>query len=118
MADENNPNNPTPPSADTQSVLPDDIVESIALGSFSSITGQPSSLANLSYSNAISNNNSSQQNTVANQQAMNQVAQAVLGSTVSLLAEVTPMEAVATVKIDTGNDVAEQLMDLKAAMGL
>ncbi|HEX8175067.1 MAG TPA: hypothetical protein VF543_08110 [Pyrinomonadaceae bacterium] len=116
MADDPNPNNPRPSPADAQSVLPDDIIESIALGGFSSITGQPSSLANLSYSNAINNNNSSQQNTVANQQAMNQVAQSVLGSTVNLVADINPMEAVAVVKMDTGNDVAQQLMDLKAAV--
>ncbi len=104
------------PSIDGQSVLPDDIRESIALGSFCSITGQPSSLSNLAYSNAISNNNLTQQNTVANQQAMNQVGKSVLGHTVNFVADLSPMEAVAVVKVDTGNDLAQQIMDLKAAI--
>lgn len=106
----------TPASVAGQSVLPDDIRESIALGSFCSITGQPSSLSNLAYSNAISNNNLTQQNTVANQQAMNEVAQSVLGNAVNLVANLNPMEAVAVTKMDTGNDIAQQIMDLQAAI--
>ena len=105
-----------PASVAEQSALPDDIRESIALGSFCGIAGQPSSLSNLAYSNMIANNNLTQQNTVANQQAMNQVARAVLGDVVNLVANVSPMEAVAVTKMDTGNDVAQQLMDLKAAI--
>ena len=105
-----------PASAVGQSVLPADIRESIALGSFMGITGQPSSLSNLAYSNTIINTNLTQQNTVNNQQAMNQVAKSVLGTTVNLVADVSPMEAVAVVKMDTGNDVAQQLMDLKGAL--
>ncbi|HYY56623.1 MAG TPA: hypothetical protein VE842_04770 [Pyrinomonadaceae bacterium] len=97
-------------------MLPDDIRESIAIGGFTSISGQPSSLSNLAYSNSISNNNLTQQNTVANQQAMNQVGQSVLGTTVNLVANLSPMEAVATVKLDTGNDVAQQLADLQGTV--
>ena len=110
------PDDVASPLINEQSVLPDDIRESIALGSFCAITGQPSSLSNVAYSNAITNNNLTQQNTVANQQAMNQVAQSVLGNAVNLLANVSPMEAVAVVKMDTGNDIAQQIMDLKAAV--
>ena len=105
-----------PASVAEQSVLPDDIRESIALGSFCGIAGQPSSLSNLAFSNTIANNNLTQQNTVANQQAMNQVAKAVLGDAVNLVANLSPMEAVAVVKMDTGNDIAQQLTDLKAAI--
>lgn len=105
-----------PASAVGQSVLPDDIRESIALGSFLGITGQPSSLSNLAYSNTIINTNLTQQNTLNNQQAMNQVAKSVLGTTVNLVADVSPMEAVAVTKMDTGNDFAQQLIDLKGAL--
>ena len=104
------------PAADSQTVLPDDIRESIAIGSFTSISGQPSSLSSLAYSNSISNNNLTQQNTVANQQAMNQVGQSVLGTTVNLVSNLSPMEAVAVVKMDTGNDVAQQLADLQGTV--
>ncbi|HEV2913204.1 MAG TPA: hypothetical protein VGX92_07800 [Pyrinomonadaceae bacterium] len=112
---EDDPNTTTTPDGG-QSVLPADIRESIALGSFTSISGQPSSLSSLAYSNSISNNNLTQQNTVANQQAMNQVGQSVLGTTVNLVANLSPMEAVATVKLDTGNDVAQQLADIKGTL--
>lgn len=105
-----------PASVPGQSVLPDDIRESIALGSFCSITGQPSSLSNLAYSNAINNNNLTQQNTVANQQAMNQVAQSILGNAINQVGNLSAMEAVAVVKMDTGNDIAQQIMDLQAAI--
>ena len=105
-----------PASAVGQSVLPDDILESIALGSLLGITGQPSSLSNLAYSNTIINTNLTQQNTVNNQQAMNQVGKSVLGTAVNLVADVSPMEAVAIIKMDTGNDVAQQLIDLKGVL--
>ena len=113
---ENESSDYIPPLDGGHSVLPDDIRESIALGSFTSISGQPSSLSSLAYSNSISNNNLTQQNTVANQQAMNQVGQSVLGTTVNLVANLSPMEAVAVVKMDTGNDVAQQLADLKGTV--
>jgi hypothetical protein len=99
------------------SVLPDDIRESIALGSFTSISGQPSSLSNLAYGMAIGNTNLSQQNAVSNQQAMNQLGVTAAGKTVNGVANLSPLEAVAVVKLDTGNDIAEQLADLKAVIG-
>jgi hypothetical protein len=101
---------------DSDSTLPDDIRESIAIGTVDSVAGQSSSLSNLAYANSISNVNLSQQNTVSNQQAINQVGVSVLGKAVNLVADLSPMEAVAVVKLDTGNDVAEQLGDLKATV--
>lgn len=73
-------------------------------------------LSNLAYANLISNVNLAQQNAVANQQAMNQLLLTVVGKIVNLLANLSPMEAMAVVKMDTGNDVAQQLSDLKAAL--
>jgi hypothetical protein len=98
----------------SSTVLAGDIREAIAIGGFTSIAGQPSSLSNAAYGNAVGNTNLSQQNTVAHQQAMNVLGQTVTGKTTNLLANLNPMEAVATVKLDTGNDMAEQLADLKA----
>ena len=97
-------------------MLPADIRESIAIGSVNAVGGQPSSLANLTYANTIANTNLSQQNTVANQQSINQVGVSVLGKAVNLVSDLSPLEAVAVVKMDTGNDVAEQIADLKAAV--
>ncbi|MEM9216684.1 MAG: hypothetical protein AAGD25_20335 [Cyanobacteria bacterium P01_F01_bin.150] len=98
------------------SQLPDDVQESIAIASVNSIAAQPSELSNLSYSNALTNVNLSQQNTLANQQSVNQVGIAALGDAVNLVSDLSPMEAVAVVKMDTGNDVAQQIADLRAVL--
>ena len=98
------------------SSLPGEIIDPIAIASLNAIAGQASGLANLAYSNTLANINLTQQNTVANQQAMNQVGESVLGKTVNLVANLNPMEAVAVTKMDTGNDIAQQVTDLKAAI--
>ncbi|HEX8558382.1 MAG TPA: RebB family R body protein [Pyrinomonadaceae bacterium] len=98
------------------SVLPGDIRESIAIANVKSVAEQPSMLSNLAYANLISNVNFSQQNAVSHQQAGNQLGQTVAGKAINLVANLQPMEAVATVKLDTGNDIAEQLADLKGTM--
>jgi len=101
---------------DGTSSLPDDIRESIAIGNVKSVAEQSSMLSNLAYANLISNVNLSQQNAVSNQQAMNQLGLTVTGKVVNLVANLSPMEAVAVVKMDTGNDIAEQLSDVKGTL--
>jgi hypothetical protein len=101
---------------DGTSSLPDDIRESIAIGNVKSVAEQSSMLSNLAYANLISNVNLSQQNAVSNQQAMNQLGLTVTGKVVNLVANLSPMEAVAVVKMDTGNDIAEQLSDIKGSL--
>lgn len=101
---------------DGTSSLPDDIRESIAIGNVKSVAEQSSMLSNLAYANLISNVNLSQQNAVSNQQAMNQLGVTVTGKVVNLVANLSPMEAVAVVKMDTGNDIAEQLSDIKGTL--
>ncbi len=104
------------PSSTNSSALPNDIRESIAIGNVKSVAEQPSMLSNLAYSNLIQNVNLSQQNAVSNQQAMNQLQLTVTGKVVNLISNLTPMEAVAVTKMDTGNDMAQQVSDLKAAV--
>ena len=101
---------------DNSSALPDDIRESIAIGNVKSVAEQSSMLSNLAYANLITNVNLSQQNAVSNQQSMYQLGLTVTGKTVNLVSNLSPMEAVAVVKLDTGNDVAEQLADLSATV--
>ena len=108
------PTNDDPGNGGNQSVLPDDIRESIAIGNVKSVAEQSSMLSNLAYANLIGNVNLSQQNAVSNQQSFNQLGITVTGKTVNRVAMLTPMEAVAVVKLDTGNDVAEQMADLSA----
>jgi Killing trait len=101
---------------DTSSALPNDIRESIAIGNVKSVAEQPAMLSNLAYANLLQNVNLSQQNSVSNQQAMNQLQLTVTGKVVNLISNLSPMEAVAVTKIDTGNDIAQQISDLKAAV--
>ncbi|HYY56622.1 MAG TPA: hypothetical protein VE842_04765 [Pyrinomonadaceae bacterium] len=100
----------------TSSVLPADIRESIAIGNVKSVAEQPSMLSNLAYANQIGNVNLSQQNAVSNQQALNQLGLSVTGKSINLVSNLNPMEAVAVVKLDTGNDAAQQLADLKGTV--
>lgn len=101
---------------DNSSALPNDIRESIAIGNVKSVAEQPAMLSNLAYANLLQNVNLSQQNSVSNQQAMNQLQLTVTGKVVNLISNLSPMEAVAVTKIDTGNDIAQQISDLKAAV--
>ena len=105
-----------PPPAKISSVLPDDIREAIAIGNVKSVAEQSSMLSNLAYANLISNTNLAQQNAVSNQQGANQLGVTVTGKSVNLVANLSPMEAVAAVKLDTGNDVADQLADIKGTI--
>ena len=94
--------------------LPDDIRESIAIANAKSVAEQPSMLSNLAFANLLTNGNLSQQNTLSNQQAMNQLAVTVVGNAVNRVSDLSPMEAIAVNKLDTGDDVAQHLADLKA----
>jgi Killing trait len=101
-----------PPS----SSLPKEIIDAIAIGNVKSVAEQSSMLSNLAYANLITNTNLAQANAVSNQQALNQLGATVTGKSVNLVANLSPLEAVASVKLDTGNDIAEQLADLKGTL--
>jgi hypothetical protein len=92
------------------------ITDAIAEENVTSIGGQSAMLSNLTYANLISNINLSQQNAVANQQAMNQLLLTVTGKIVNMLANLSPLEAISATKLFTGNVLAEQLADLKATV--
>jgi hypothetical protein len=96
------------------SELPGDIRESIAIGNAKSIGEQPAMLSNLAFANLIANNNLSQQNALSNQQAMNQLALTVTSKAVNKVSDLSPMEALAVTKLNTDNDVAQQIADLRA----
>ncbi len=107
----------TDPDSDSiiNSPLPDQITESIAIGNVKSVAEQPSMLSNLAFSNLLANVNLAQQNAVANQQAMNQLAVTVTGKAVNLVANLDPLEAVSASTILTGNAVAQELIDIIGA---
>ena len=116
------PYNPPNPSyeplnpASSSSGLPNDIRESVAIANIKSVGEQPSMLSNLSFANLITNDNLSQENAVANQQAMNQVGLTVTGKAVNRVSNMDPSEGVAINKIDTGNETAAQIAELKASV--
>ncbi|HEX5708369.1 MAG TPA: hypothetical protein VFX96_13785 [Pyrinomonadaceae bacterium] len=101
----------------TDSPLPEDVLQALTIGTVNSIGGQTASLSNLEYSNLIQNTNLTQQNTAANQQALNEVGVATLGKAVNLVANVSPTEAASITQLFTGNTVAEEIADLQAAVG-
>jgi hypothetical protein len=70
--------------------LPHDLIESVAIGNIKSIAEQPAMLSNLAYSNIINNVNLSQQNAVANQQALNELGIAITGKAVNTVSSLSP----------------------------
>lgn len=100
---------------DTSS-LPNEIVESIAIGNAKAIGEQPAMLSNLAYANTVANTNLSQQNAVANQQAMNELGIAVTGKAVNIVANLGPLEARSATEILTNNELAQTIADLKATL--
>lgn len=66
-----------------------DAIEAAAISSIKSLGEQPAMLANLAYSNLVNNTNISQQNAVANQQAMNEIGIAVTGKAVQCVSNST-----------------------------
>jgi len=96
--------------------LPNDIRESVAIGNIKSVAEQPAMLSNLAFANLVANTNLSQQNAVSNQQAMNQLGLTAAGKVINRVSELSPTEASSIVKLDTGNDLAGHMAELKAVM--
>lgn len=97
--------------------VPGDVVEAIAISNLKAVAEQPASLANLALANLVQNTNLAQQNAVSHQQAMNQLSVAIVGKVVNLLTTLGPEEAMSAQQLLTGNAVAEEIADLKAAVG-
>ncbi|WYL96840.1 MAG: hypothetical protein HEQ35_26325 [Gloeotrichia echinulata IR180] len=95
--------------------LPNDIRESIAIANAKSVAEQPAMLSNLNFANLMTNHNLSQQNALTNQQAMYQLAITAIAKAVNKVSDLSPTEGLAIAKLDTSNDVAQQIADLKAA---
>ena len=88
----------------------------IGITNLKSVGEQPAMLSNLAYSNTIANTNLSQQNAVANQQAMNELGIAVTGKTVNLVSNLGPLEARSAVDVLTNNELAETIADLQSSL--
>ena len=106
------PDNSTP-------VLSPSVVETetvAAIGSIKSIAEQPAMLSNLAYANTVANTNLSQQNAVANQQAMNQLGISIVGKTVNNVANLGPLEARSAVDVLTDNSLADEIASLRSTL--
>lgn len=104
---------------DSSSNLPDSLSETatvIGITNLKSVGEQPAMLSNLAYSNTIANTNLSQQNAVANQQAMNELGISIVGKTVNKVSDLGPLEARSAVDILTNNELAQTIAELKAAI--
>lgn len=88
----------------------------IGITNLKSVGEQPAMLSNLAYSNTITNTNLSQQNAVANQQAMNELGISIVGKTVNTVANLGPLEARSAVDVLTNNELAQTIADLKATL--
>lgn len=106
------------PEIDPTSLNPSltETVTAIDVASLKSIGEQPSMLSNLAFANLVANTNLAQQNAVANQQAMNELAVAVVGKVVNKVCNLGPLEARSAVDVLTDNELATTLADLKAAV--
>lgn len=105
-----------PSGSDQDTVLPSDIVQSVAIGNLKAIAEQPAMISNLTYGNTVANNNLSQQNAVANQQAMNELGVAITGRTAARIGNLGPLEARSAVDVLTNNELAQTLADLKSTV--
>lgn len=88
----------------------------VAIANLKSIAEQPAMLSNLAYSNAVANTNLSQQNAVANQQAMNELGISIVGKTVNKVSDLGPLEARSAVDVLTDNALADEIASLRATI--
>ena len=96
--------------------LPDEIIEGVAIGNLKSISEQPAMLSNLAFSNTVNNTNLSQQNSVSNQQSMNDLALSCTAKASNTISNLTPLEARSSVDILTNNELAQTIADLKSTL--
>ncbi len=102
--------------SDTNSQLPGDAAEAVAIGNLKAISEQPAMLSNLAYANTVMNTNLSQQNAVANQQAMNELGIAVTGKAVNIVSNLGPFKANSAADVLSNNELAQTIADLKARL--
>ncbi|BBL71921.1 RebB family R body protein [Methylogaea oryzae] len=93
-----------------------EVTQAVAIGNLKSIAEQPAMLSNLAYSNTIANINLSQQNAVANQQAMNELGITIVAKASNTISNLGPLEARSAVDVLSNNELAQTIADLKATL--
>lgn len=106
----------SPANVNETSALADDVREAVANANFKVTAEAPTVMQNLAL-----------QNFIAHQQRLNQIAEselvsaqalnrAILGRVVNSLLDTEPTDALAAQKVFSGNDVAQQITSLLAAL--
>jgi hypothetical protein len=96
--------------------LPDEVISAVAIGNLKAISEQPAMLSNLAYSNVVASTNLSQQNAVANQQAMNELGISIVAKASNTVSNLGPLEARSAVDVLSNNELAQTIAELKAAL--
>lgn len=93
------------PETGVASSIPDNILEAVAVNNVKTL-GEATA-----HSIALA-----QQNAVAHQNRVNAIAEAAMSQAIKGLLETDPIEAIANSKMLTGNDTAQQIAQLSAAV--
>lgn len=96
--------------------LNEEVVSAVATDNRKAIAEQTAMLSNLIFSNTIANTNLSQQNAVANQQAMNELGVAIVAKATNTVIPLGPLEARSAVDVLTNDQLAQSITDFKAAI--
>jgi hypothetical protein len=92
------------------------IIEAGATGTAVTLAAEPAMLSNIAFGNSSANTNLAAQNAVANQQALNEVGVSALGKAVAMIVQSGPLNTASVTELMTGDTVAEEIADLKAAL--
>ena len=92
--------------------MPEQILDAVAVENVKSIAGGSAFYHNLAMANAVQHQNLAQQNAIAEQAALGVARLAAIKT----LVETDPSEAMSTQKMMTGNDVANTMQSLLAAL--
>lgn len=90
---------------ETQGQIPDEIRESVAINNIKTLGESAAFYTQLAMGNAVSHQN-----------RLNVIAETTVGQICKALIEVDPSESVAIQKLLSGNDLAQQLAQLLAAL--
>jgi Killing trait len=104
---------PKSPADGLDETIAAEVIAAAAIANVKAIGEQPAMLSNLAYSNVVATTNLSQQNAVANQQAMNELGIAIVGKTVDVVSKI---EARAAVEGTDSRELADQIAELRAVI--
>jgi hypothetical protein len=88
--------------------LPEDVVTAVAIANLKAISEQPAMLSNLAYSNLVASTNLSQQNAVANQQAMNELGISIVAKATNTISNLGPLEARSAIDVLDSGEPAQK----------